>query len=64
MNEREDEMMILMACRHAIVSKLQGGNSNFVHMREDGEWERISYEKVRDYLDEQIEKMEATVNEV
>ena len=58
MPERTDELMILMACRHAVVSKIEEGNASFAHMREDGNWEILSYKKVTDYLNKKIAELE------
>ncbi len=52
------ELMMLMACRHAVVSKIQGGNTAFAHRNDEDEWEEVSYRDVVDWLDEQIKKVE------
>jgi hypothetical protein len=52
-----NELMLLMACRHAVVSKIQEGNSDFAHRNDDGEWNTVPYRDVVDWLDEQIKKV-------
>jgi hypothetical protein len=53
-----NELMMLMACRHAVVSKIQEGDSVFAHRNDEDEWETVPYRDVVDYLDEQIKKVE------
>jgi hypothetical protein len=58
MTMANNELMMLMACRHAVVSKIQEGNSDFAHRNDDGEWDMVPYRDVVDWLDEQIKKVE------
>lgn len=53
-----NELMMLMACRYAVVSKIQEGNTNFAHRNDEDEWETVPYRNVVDWLDEQIKKVE------
>ena len=53
-----NELMMLMACRHAVQSKIDDGSGSFAHRNEEGEWPMVPYRDVIDYLDEQIKKVE------
>jgi len=53
-----NKLMMLMACRHAVVSKIQEGDSVFAHRNDEDEWETVPYRDVVDWLDEQIKKVE------
>ena len=53
-----NELMMLMACRYAVVSKIQEGNTSFAHRNDEDEWETVPYRNVVDWLDEQIKKVE------
>lgn len=53
-----NELMMLMACRHAVVSKIQEGNSGFAHVNDDGTVSEVSYREVVDYLDNMIKEYE------
>jgi hypothetical protein len=57
-----NELMMLMACRHAVVSKIQEGNSDFAHRNDDGEWDMVTYRDVVDWLDEQIKKVDLVID--
>lgn len=53
-----NELMILMACRYAVQSKIDDGSGNFALRNEEGDWTMVPYRDVINYLDEQIKKVE------
>lgn len=53
-----NELMMLMACRYAVQSKIDDGSGSFAFRNEEGDWIMVPYRDVIDYLDEQIKKVE------
>lgn len=43
-----NELMMLMACRHAVVSKIQEGSTSFTHRNDEDELETVPYRDVVD----------------
>lgn len=55
----DEEKLMLWGCLYAVNKLIEDGSTNFAH-REDGKWQLVEWNKIRDYL---INKLEEDKNE-